>query len=417
MLGSSARLGETSGPPEVSFDLVVRNVRPLGGAAVDLAARHGRWAEIGSVRGQGRIEIDGRGLLGLPGLVDGHMHFDKTLLGVPWHSHVPGDTVQERIRAEKSIYASLPAESIAERAGRLAERALRHGTTSIRTHVDVAPDRGLAPLEAVLAVRQQYREWLQVQIVAFPQSGVVTAPGTVELLDAAVDAGADLVGGLDPLDFDHDLDGQLDAIFGVARRHGVGLDIHLHDPAEIGAVTLEAIAARTVAEGLAGRVAVSHAYGLGDLPSHRLAQVAEVLAGAGVSIMTTAPGRGSFPPIDVLIAAGVGVFSGSDNVRDPWEPFGDADLLERAMLIAYRMDWRLDAWLTEALRLVTDRAASALELGPYGLATGAPADLVLVDAEVVAEAVVARPPRELVVARGRVLRPLSSSNQPEVELV
>lgn len=393
-------------PIDVSYDLVVRNVRPLGAPATDLAARGGLWAAVGSVQGRGRREIDARGLLGLPGFVDGHMHLDKTLLGVPWRPHIPGNTVAGRIRAEKSIYASLAPDSIAMRANRLAELALSHGTTSIRTHVDVDVDRGLAPLEAVLAVREQHREHLRIQIVAFPQSGVVIAPGTVELLDAAMESGADLVGGLDPVDFDHDLDGHLDAIFGIAERYGAGLDIHLHDPAETGAITLEAIAARTSAAGLADRVAVSHAYGLGDLPSTRLGEVAERLARAGVSIMTTAPGRGSFPPIDALLEIGVAVFSGSDNVRDPWEPFGDADPLERAMLIAYRMDWRSDEWLTEALRLVSDRAAAALDLGAYGLVVGAPADLVLVDADVVPEAVVARPRRELVLSRGHVVRPL-----------
>ncbi len=400
----------------VKYDVVVHNVRPLGAPATDLAARDGRWAALGSALGPGQREIDGRGLLGLPGLVDGHMHLDKTLLGVPWRPHVRGDAIPERIRAEKSIYASLSPDSVATRATRLAELALSHGTTTLRTHVDVDPDRGLAPLETVLAVREEYRGRLVMQIVAFPQSGVLMASGTVELLDAAMQSGADLVGGLDPVDFDQDLDGHLDAIFGVAERHGAGLDIHLHDPAETGAITLEAIAARAAAAGLAGRVAVSHAYGLGDLPPLRLGQVAERLARAGVSVMTTAPGRGSFPPIDALLEAGVAVFSGSDNVRDPWEPFGDADLLERAMLIAYRMDWRSDAWLTEALRLVSDRAASALDVGPYGLVVGAPADLVLVDAEVVPEAVVARPRRELVLSQGQVVRRLGTLGSPNSSL-
>jgi cytosine deaminase len=243
-----------------------------------------------------------------------------------------------------------------------------------------------------------------MQIVAFPQSGVVTAPGTAELLEQAVVEGADLVGGLDPIGFDGDLSGQLDAVFGVAARHGVGVDLHLHDPGEMAAETLLEIARRTVDGGLRRRVNVSHAYGLGDLGVDRLRIVADALADAGVSIMSNAPGRGSFPPIDALLERGVSVFSGSDNIRDPWWPFGDADQLERAMIVAYRMDWRTDEWLAEALQLVTHRAATALGIAKYGLgAPGAPADLVLVDAETVAEAVVARPRRALVVAHGQVI--------------
>jgi cytosine/creatinine deaminase len=381
-------------------NLLVRNVRPLGGAAVDLLACDGTWATDGRVD----IEIDGRGMLALPGFVDGHMHLDKTLLGLPWRPHVPGGSVRERVAAEKAIYATLPPDSMAERARRLADLALSHGTTVIRTHVDVDPSNGLSGLHTLLALRTEYADRLTMQIVAFPQSGVITCPGTAELLEQAVCEGADLVGGLDPIGFDADLDGQLDVVFGIAVRHGVGVDIHLHDPGEIAARTLFEVAKRTVAGGLQGRVNVSHAYGMGDLDTDRLQVVCEALAEAGVSIMSNAPGRGSFPPIDALLERGVSVFSGSDNIRDPWWPFGDADQLERAMLVAYRMDWRTDEWLAEALQLVTHRAASALGLTRYGLGVpGAPADLVLVDAETVAEAVVARPRRALAVAHGRVI--------------
>jgi cytosine/creatinine deaminase len=232
----------------------------------------------------------------------------------------------------------------------------------------------------------------------------VSAPGTAALLEQAVKEGADLVGGLDPIGIDNDLDGQLDIIFGIATQHDVGIDIHLHDPNEVGARTLVQIAKCTVAGGLQGRVNVSHAYGLGDLAPARLDEVATELAAAGVSIMSNAPGKGSFPPIDRLMEHGVRVFSGSDNIRDPWWPFGDADQLERAMLVAYRMDWRTDELLTEALQLVTTHAAAAVGLPRYGLGEfGACADLVLVDAETVAEAVVARQPRALVLAHGNVI--------------
>jgi cytosine deaminase len=383
------------------FDLVVRNVRPMGGPPTDLAVRDGTWAPLETQNGAPLKELDGQGMLGLPGFVDGHLHLDKTLLGVPWQPHVPGGTVRQRIAAEKVIYASLPHDSVSDRARRLADLALSRGTTSIRTHVDIDPERRLAGLAALLAVREDYRDRLAMQIVAFPQSGVISAPGTADLLAAAIEEGADVVGGLDPIGIDADLDGQLDVIFDVAERYGKAVDIHLHDADELAAITLESIAARTMAADLSGRVNVSHAYGLGDLAPARLRQVAFTLARAGVSIMSNAPGRGSFPPIDMLLEAGVQVFSGSDNIRDPWWPFGDADQLERAMLVAYRMDWRTDAWLEESLRLVTDRAAAALGLGPYGLGiSGAPADLVLVAAETLAEAVVARPPRAAVLSRG-----------------
>jgi len=386
-----------------AYDLVVQNVRPLGGEPVDLGARAGRWAAIASGL-EGRTVVEGHGRLALPGLVDGHMHLDKTLLGLPWIPHIPGDTVRERVAAEKRIYADLPPGSLRQRAARLTDLALSHGTTTIRCHVDVDVDRWLDGLIVMLALREEYRDRLTMQLVAFPQSGIVSAPGTVELLGAAIREGADLVGGLDPISFDGDLDGQLDAIFGIAERHDVGVDMHLHDPGEIGAQTLEAVAARTKVLGLGGRVNVSHAFSLGDLEPERLFNVAHQLADAGVSIMTNAPGSRAFPPADTLLDAGVTVFCGSDNVRDPWQPFGSADQLERAMLLAYRMGWRQDTQLQCAARLVTDLAARALGLPEYGITVGAPADLVLVEAGTVPEAVVAHPRREVIVQG----RPLAS---------
>lgn len=387
-----------------TYDLVVRDVRPLGGERVDLGARAGAWAAIGQGL-TGRAMVEGRGRLALPGLVDGHMHLDKTLLGLPWIPHIPGRTVRDRVAAEKRIYADLPPGSLRQRAARLADLALSHGTTTIRCHVDVDVDRWLDGLIVLLALREEYRDRLTMQLVAFPQSGVLSAPGTVELLAAAIREGADLVGGLDPISFDGDLDGHLDAIFGVADRHGVGLDIHLHDPGEMGAQTLEAIAARTKVLGLGGRVNVSHAFSLGDLEGARLLEVAQQLAEAGVSIMTNAPGARALPPPDTLLEAGVTIFCGSDNIRDPWQPYGNADQLERAMLVAYRMGWRTDDGLETGFRMVTELAAKGLELPAYGISVGAPADLVLVEAGTIPEAVVSRPPREVIV-KGRSLASL-----------
>src|SRR5205085_2201543 len=151
--------------------------------------------------------------------------------------------------------------------------------------------------------------------VAFPQSGILKSPGTPELLNEAVRLGADLVGGLDPGSFDRDVDGHLDVVFGVAEKHGVDVDIHLHDAGTLGLFTIQEICERTRALGMQGRVAVSHAYGLGDLAPDQAKKAADLIAASGVSIMTNAPGNHNFPPVALLRSAGVTVFSGSDNIR------------------------------------------------------------------------------------------------------
>src|SRR5262249_24826471 len=152
--------------------------------------------------------------------------------------------------------------------------------------------------------------------------------------------------------------------------------VHLHDPDMLGIFELEEICRRTKALGMRGRVAVSHAYALGQVAADIAERVADSLADAGVAIMTNAPGDRPFPPIGILRQAGVRVFAGSDNIRDSWWPYGDADMLERAMLVGYRSGFFTDQDLATAFDLVTANGAAAMRLPEYGLRCGAPADFI-----------------------------------------
>ncbi|MEU4276514.1 amidohydrolase [Streptomyces tanashiensis] len=350
------------------------------------------------------------GALLLPALVDGHAHLDKTLLGAPWRPHRTTAGLHEQIAAER---ASRRTEEVpvAERAAALARRMVSLGTGHVRSHVDVDPDTGLDHLHALLDVRETFRDRLGIQLVAFPQSGVVTAPGVAELLDAALADGADLVGGLDPVGFDGDAAGQLDTVFGLAERHGKGVDLHLHDGGETGTAQLRDIAARTAALGLGGRVAVSHAYALGDVDDAELDRTSTALAAAGVAIMTNGP-SGPVPPVLRLREHGVRVFAGSDNIRDTWWPYGTADMLERATIIGLRTGLMTDPELSAAASLVTGEAAAALGLTDYGIAPGRRAGLVAVAAGSVPEAVAAHPRRLLVLHAGKVVGPFADDTYP-----
>jgi cytosine deaminase len=347
--------------------------------------------------------IDLGGALVLPSLVDGHIHLDKTLLGLPWvPNQARGSQVADRIEAERKVRAArtLP-ES--ETGANLVRQVMASGTLHMRSHVDIDSQLGLRNLHEVLKIRERFRDLVTIQIVAFPQSGIARSPGTAELLDEAVAQGADLVGGLDPIGIDGDLDGHLAVIFGIAERRGVGIDVHLHDIGESGITQLLAIAERTSAAGLQGRVAVSHAFALGSVPADVAARTADRLADAGVAIMSHGPGAAPMPPVKLLRAQGVTVFGGSDNIRDAWSPFGNGDMLERAMLIAYRANFRHDEELALAFDMVSAAAESVLGVPSYGLAVGASADFVTVDAASLPEAVATRPTRRLVVKGGRVI--------------
>ncbi len=211
------------------------------------------------------------------------------------------------------------------------------------------------------------------------------------------------MGGLDPVGIDRDLDGHLDTIFAIADRRGVGIDIHLHDGGEGGIVEMLAIAERTRTLGLRGKVAISHAFALGSVAAELAERTADVLAETGIAIMSHGPGAATMPPLPLLRAHGVEVFGGSDNIRDAWSPFGNGDMLERARLIGYRANFRHDEELALAFDMVTAAAARVLGVVPYGLAAGAPADFIVVEAETLAEAVAAHPRRKLVVKAGRVV--------------
>lgn len=383
--------------------IVLENARLPDGSQACIEIAHGVIVGIhpaeAALSAEARIDLEGKLLL--PAFVEGHIHLDKTHWGAPRLPYVEGRGVRERIAAER-VARHRVAAPIEARASALVRTLIAKGTTRARSHVDIDNDVGLSNLEAVLKVRETYRDWIDIQLVAFPQSGVITERGAPELLAAALAAGADLVGGLDPAGFDGDIAGQLDIVFGLAGRFGKGIDIHLHDGGETGAAELSDIAARTIAAGMQGRVAVSHAFALGTIAQRLFEETADRLARAEVAIMTSCPPSAPVPPVRALRERGVRVFAGSDNIRDCWSPYGNGDMLDRAAIIAERHGMFTDAELQEAFALATKEADRALGDARRGLHKGAVADLVAVESASIADAVADRPPRALVWRAGRV---------------
>ena len=378
--------------------MLLANARlPHTPAPVDVAIAHGRIAAI--TPAAGRPGIDLAGALLLPSFVDGHVHLDKTLWGLPWRPNSGAPTVRERIENERTHRRTLP--PVQQRGAALLRQMIAHGTTALRTHADVDDAYGLANLEATLELRQAFRGRADIQVVAFPQSGILTRPGVAELLAEALRLGAEFVGGLDPASIDGDAKGHLDIVFGLAQRFDRGIDIHLHDRDAGGNAQLRDIAARTIAIGMQHRVTVSHAFSLGTPDESDFARTADALAEAGVHILTSSPSVGIVPPVHALRARGVVIHAGSDNIRDLWNSLGTGDMLERALIIALKQGFRSDPDIETALSLCTD--AAALGLPAHRLVVGAAADLVALEAETPAEAVALRPVRRLVMKAGVIL--------------
>jgi cytosine/creatinine deaminase len=383
-------------------ELILRGGRPWGSEGpADILVRGGVVERIEPrVDAPAADVLDVSGLLVLPGLVEAHCHLDKTLFGGPWVPHTAGNALIDRITTERQRRGELGIPDV-DRITALLERMVAAGTTHVRSHTDIDPALGLSGVEAVNAAAVRLDGRVTVQQVAFPQYGVLTNPGTAELLAEALESGIEVIGGIDPAGLDRDPVGQLDVVFGLAERHGAAVDIHLHDPGSLGAWQLELIADRAVRAGLQGRVAVSHAYGLGQADAATQQRLADLLAAAGVAIVTAAVYDFPVAPVRTLRAAGVTVACGHDGIRDLWGPYGSGDMLERAMHLAYRNTFRRDADIELALEAATYGGAAVLGLPAYGLRPGAPADLVVVAASTPAEAVVTRPPRRLVLKRGR----------------
>ncbi|MBL8700988.1 MAG: amidohydrolase family protein [Alphaproteobacteria bacterium] len=385
-------------------DVLISNVRLPDGKAAAIEIRGGRIAAIHGVGASaaGVEAIDGGNALVLPGLVEAHTHLDKTLLGMPWYRNDVGPRLIDKIDNERLQKKKLGIDP-QRQSSRQVVLSVSKGSTHIRSHVDVDTEGGLSAIEGVLATRERYRDICDLQIVAFPQSGLLVRKGTLELMEAAMRAGADVVGGLDPCAIDRDPRAHVDAVFALAQKSGKGVDIHLHEPGELGGFSMELIIERTRALGMQGKVVVSHAFCLGMPEAGYVAQLVDQLAETRIAIMTHGAPYRPVPNVKQLQAAGVTVCCGSDGIRDTWGPYGNADMLERAMIVGLRNNLRRDDEVELALDIVTHGGAKAMELEGYGLRPGAWGDLVLVDVETPAEAVAARPPRKLVLKRGRVV--------------
>jgi cytosine deaminase len=385
---------------------VFTNARLADGVSYDISVDNGRIVSIepAGLKTAPEPIVDVAGELLVPGFVEGHIHLDTSFYGDTWIPHRPctnGFDVHERVAFQAQNMAM--AAPMDKRARDQLDLCIGNGTLHMRSHVMVDGSVGLKSLETILAVREDYKNLIDIQIVAFPQSGILKSPGTPALLDEAITLGADLVGGLDPASFDRDVNGHLDVVFGVAEKHGVDIDIHLHDAGSMGAFTIEEICARTVVLGMQGHVAISHAYGLGDLQTDAARKIARTIAESGVSIMTNAPGNHSFPPVALLRQEGVTVFSGNDNIRDSWWPYGDGDMLHRAEIIGYRSGFYTDEELKAAFEIVTSESAKALRIEEYGIYVGAKADFVTLAAGNIPEAVVSFPRGRKVFKAGKLV--------------
>jgi cytosine/creatinine deaminase len=376
-------------PTDSAFDLIFRRAALAGRPEpVDMGVRAGRIKAIAPrlIADCPSVDIAGRAVL--PGFVDSHVHLDKAcLLGRCGHVH---GGLKDAIAAVAAMKRDFTVEDVYARGARVLEMAIAKGTTRMRTHVEVDPRAGLRGFEAISALKREHAWGLDLSICVFPQEGLTNDPGTEDLLVEALRHGADALGGCPYTDSDPHA--QIGRLFDLAERFDVDLDFHLDFDLDPSWMHLDAVCRETQARGYGGRVAIGHVTKLSMLPPDAFSQVAEKLAQAGVAVTvlpatdlylmgreaTHAVPRG-LAPVHRLVAAGVTCSVATNNVLNPFTPFGDASLLRMANLYANAAQVGPDGFST-CIDLVTSLPARLMNLSDYGIAVGNPADLVVLDA-------------------------------------
>ena len=375
---------------KTAFDLIFRNARTRSAATtVDIGVSGGRIAAIAPRLACEAAEIEVGGKLALPGFVDTHIHLDKAcLLGRCGHDH---GSVAEAIAAVAAMKRDFTVEDVYARGAKVIERAIVHGTTRMRTHVEIDPRIALRGFEAVKALKRDYAWAIDLSICVFPQEGLTNDPGAEELLIAALRDGGEAIGGCPYMDTDPNA--HIQKLFDLAQQFDVDIDLHLDFDLDPSWWHLEEVCRQTERRNYQGRVAIGHATKLSALPPDRLTEATARLAKSGVAV-TVLPATDLYlmgrdvthnaprglTVAHKLVENGVVCSVATNNVLNPFTPFGDASLLRMANFyanVAHAGISEFDA----CLDLVTELPARLMNLRDYGISPGNPADLIILDTD------------------------------------
>ncbi|ESJ24510.1 cytosine deaminase [Cupriavidus sp. HPC(L)] len=399
------------------LDLIVRDCNlPDGRTGIDIGIADGRIVAVEpALPAQAAEQIDAAGQLVSPPFVDAHFHLDSTLShGLPRVNQ--SGTLLEGIALWGELKPQLTQQALVERALAYCDWAVARGLLAIRSHVDVCDPRLLA-VEALLHVREQVRPYLDLQLVAFPQDGVLRSPGALDNLKRALDMGVQVVGGIPH--FERTMaDGAASVrlLCELAAERGLPVDMHCDETDDPMSRHVETLAAETVRLGLQGRVAGSHLTSMHSMDNYYVSKLLPLMREAGMAaianplINITLQGRhDSYPKrrgmtrVPELLAAGVPVAFGHDCVMDPWYGLGSGDMLEVAHMGLHVAQMTGQQAMRACFDAVTETPARILGLSDYGIAPGRRADLVLLQAADPVEALRLRAARLLVMRAGKVI--------------
>ncbi len=381
------------------LDLIIRNASLWCEGetrCTDIGIGDGKIVAIDAALQAGARERDAETCLVVPGLIETHIHLDKTC--ILDRCRIAEGTVAEAVRETAAAKRNFTTEDVYARAKQTVERCISHGTMRMRTHVELDPGIGMIGYDAIEQLKRDYAWAMDIELCVFPQEGLTNYPGTEELLIEGLRRGARTLGAA-PY-FDTDPAAQIDRIFAIAREFDVDIDMHLDLAETLDRMQIEYVCRKTEEYGWGGRVAVGHVTQLSLLPPERFNAIAMQLANAGVAV-TVLPStdlhlmgrrqdhaipRGVVP-LEPLRAAGVTCSISTNNVLNPFTPYGDGSLIRMANLYANVCHVSRPDHLAGCLDMITSDAARLMRLGDYGVKLGAPADLVCIDARSPTEAI------------------------------
>ncbi len=399
------------------FDLIVRHANlPDGREAMDIALNAGRIVAIErGITAEAREVIDATGLLVAPPFCDPHFHMDATLsLGLPRLNR--SGTLLEGIALWGELRPTLTVEAVVERALRYCDLAVAQGLLAIRSHVDISDPR-LVTVEGLLAVREAVKDYIDLQLVAFPQDGYFRAPGAVDSLNRALDMGVEIVGGIPHFERTMD-DGarSVAALCRIAADRGLRVDMHCDETDDPLSRHIETLAAETVRHGLEGRVVGSHLTSMHSMDNYYVSKLIALMAEAKVHAVAnplinimlqgrhdTYPKRRGMTRVPELLKAGINVGFGHDCVMDPWYAMGSGDMLEVGGMAIHVAQMGSIEDRLRVFDILTNGNATAMGLEDYGLEKGKKADLVVLQARDPVEALRLRANRLAVIKGGKVI--------------
>lgn len=376
----------------------------------DIALVHGYITEISpSIAAKAATAINAHGRLVIPGLVDPHMHLDKAFLLDRYHG-VEG-TFNEAMRETLRLKQSFTAADIQARARRAIENSIAFGTTAMRSHVEVDAIVELTGMEALIPLRREYAWGMTLQLAVFAQEGITNQPGIEKLLRQAMAMGGDLIGSAPYVDPDPERN--IKIIFDIAQEFDCDVNFHLDFLDDDAPLSLPFVIAETQRRGWQGRVCLGHMTKLAGLPPTELEAIAPAIQAAGISILALPASdlyimsrrdthniRRGVAPIHCLAQLGVNVGLATNNVQNLFTPFGDGDVLKICTLLAQILKMGTAESHKLCLDMATVKAAQAIGIHNYGIDVGRVADLVILDAASVTEAISAAPIERTVIKNG-----------------